>query len=404
MFEGAFRNFQPYGHGTLHLPHNTTYTGDIDQGQPHGTGVFTYANNKTFSGEFTLGQVVSGSGYFVLSNQDAYEGTIVDGQPQGHGSYTIHPRGDVMCGEFVNGSMVTGRLNMSAGGGRYFYEGDWQNNEFHGQGELSNRRFHYKGQFSKGKMHGTGTVKFLQGPAPKISTSKTVASSSDATPAEGNAANDVTSVEDASSSYHPEFTGEFRGGQPYEGSGYFRTATYSFNGTYTKGKKNGEGVLYHKDGEFQQGLFEDDILVRGTKGRTRSALKYTGTFDKDGKLFGPGKIVMIDGFVLEGEFKEGNMLSPGKITYRDKSVYEGEHEKLVRQGQGVFTATNGSVYTGGFSQDDMHGEGVLVYADGRKVEGTFQKGRLINGCGVLMLKDGGSYEGEHYSFIPVHVV
>jgi len=163
-------------------------------------------------------------------------------------------------------------------------------------------------------------------------------------------------------------------------------------------------VLYHQDGKFQQGLFEDDVLVRGTMGKTRSALKYTGTFDKDGKLFGPGKIVMIDGRVLEGECKEGILQSPVKIIYRDKSVYEGEHQKLVRHGQGVFTATNGSVYTGGFRKDEMHGEGVLVYADGRKLGGTFQKGRLINGSGVLMLKDGGSYEGESYDFIPLHVV
>ena len=375
------RNLQPYGQGTLHLPNSTTYTGNIDQGQPHGAGVFTYANQKTFQGEFTHGQVVSGSGYYVSANQDAYEGNIVDGQPQGTGSYTIHPRGDVMTGEFKNGSMVTGRLNMS--GGRYFYEGGWQNNVFHGQGELCNRKLHYKGQFFKGQMHGAGVVKFRKSTEEKNSTAKSVVNSSNS--------DNLTTDE---SLYHPEFSGEFRAGTPYEGSGYFRYPAYSFHGTITKGKKHGDGVLYHQDGKYQQGLFENDVFVSGTMGKTRAALKYIGTFDKDGKMFGNGKVVMIDGRVLEGEFKEGFLLSPGKITYRDKSVYEGELEKLIRHGQGVFTATNGSVYTGGFSKDEMDGQGVLVHPDGQKLEGTFQKGRLINGSGQLRLKDGGYYEGE----------
>eukprot|EP01032_Pedospumella_encystans_P025363 gene25363-28672_t len=40
----------------------------------------------------------------------------------------------------------------------------------------------------------------------------------------------------------------------------------------------------------------------------------------------------------------------------------------------------------------MDGEGVLVHPDGQKLEGTFQKGRLMNGSGQLRLKDGGYYE------------
>ena len=154
--------------------------------------------------------------------------------------------------------------------------------------------------------------------------------------------------------------------------------------------------------------------------RTAIKMTYEGSFNRNGKPHGQGKMGLPDGSLYEGEFQDGEIQGIGLRTYPDSSSYSGAFESGERQGEGVFLGPNPDHYRyeGTFASNKMHGEGELVFGhegkdhyagdfydnnfhgrgiltlgSGIRIEGTFVRGKPEGHCKVEF-EGGQTYEGE----------
>lgn len=74
-------------------------------------------------------------------------------------------------------------------------------------------------------------------------------------------------------------------------------------GIYHDGKLNGKGVLYSKGNVVYRGIFENNQLVRGVMIKNETS-RYVGEF-KNNQLHGKGRLVLANGFWMEGSWIEG---------------------------------------------------------------------------------------------------
>ena len=102
--------------------------------------------NKSWVEEISRVYEKNESGFFP---EKKYEGEIENGEPNGDGILTYTDEGTYV-GQFVNGlregigTMTWGRMAIVHG---YVYEGQWKNDEIHGQGTMTDP----KGIKMKGK-------------------------------------------------------------------------------------------------------------------------------------------------------------------------------------------------------------------------------------------------------------
>ena len=136
-----------------------------------------------------------------------------------------------------------------------FYEGEFQNGIFHGQGtftEVNGNK--YDGEWNKNKMHGQGTQTYVNG---------------------------------------AKYVGEFK-----------------------NGKRNGQGTFIPWDGEKYEGEWINDTMHGQGTYTTSEGTKYVGEF-KDHNRNGQGSLTYADGTKYVGEFKDGKMHGLGILTYAD---------------------------------------------------------------------------------------
>jgi hypothetical protein len=127
------------------------YKGQWTFGFPHGQGLYRDSFGNTYQGEFKLG-FFWGSGTFTRSTE-YYQGEMVMGEKTGNG-----------IAKYSNGSTYDGqwKKDIISGRGRleidenYFYEGDFENGNYQGQGKLGSRDGYYEGGFANGRPHGRG--------------------------------------------------------------------------------------------------------------------------------------------------------------------------------------------------------------------------------------------------------
>ncbi|XP_064214175.1 MORN repeat-containing protein 5 [Tribolium castaneum] len=93
-----------------------------------------------------------------------------------------------------------------------------------------------------------------------------------------------------------------------------------------------------------------------------------------------------DNMVKEGESEKGAMAHlAGNIAYDKDTVefctgssYTGKWNALGMAVYGTYLYPHGCEYEGGFEDGMFHGEGVLVYPMGQKLEGYWEKGKMMD--------------------------
>jgi hypothetical protein len=127
------------------------YKGAWSFGFPHGKGMYRDSFGNTYQGQFLLG-FFWGEGSLTRTNEH-YVGQMVMGEKTGHGlvkytngtTYEGNWKKDIISGK--------GRLEINK---NYYYEGEFVEGIYHGQGKLGSKDGYYEGGFAKGKPHGRG--------------------------------------------------------------------------------------------------------------------------------------------------------------------------------------------------------------------------------------------------------
>lgn len=165
-----------------------------------------------------------------------YRGEVLGNVPHGHGAMEIRLRDRLpitYVGEWVNGRPTKGRKQV----GELFYEGEFgPNGAMHGRGVFQGVSFRHEGEFVNNERHGQGETQFYYGER---------------------------------SRYVGEYANNKRHG--------FGTMTYmhggSYEGEFANNKRHGEGILISSTGLFYSGWFVDgkkhgpgvEILLSGCK-------------------------------------------------------------------------------------------------------------------------------------------
>ncbi len=226
------------------------------------------------------GNCNNGKGTYRYKNGAIYSGQFVGGKAHGHGSL-----------RFKNGNTYTGKWeqNFRQGKGTMVfaskdrYVGDFYRNLFQGQGTYyfaDGRR--YVGSWKQGKAHGNGTLHkpggdslagiWEQGNLQKFEPNIDVASTS------------KPDILNCNLEYCHESTGRF----------YYPNGA-KFEGTFTNGKPEGEGICVYPNGDIYEGYWKNDRPhgfgnMKYSDGSSRQGQWSNGTYVPEASLaFRAGK-------------------------------------------------------------------------------------------------------------------
>lgn len=159
------------------------------------------------------------------------------------------------------------------------------------------------------------------------------------------------------------YTGEFENGKKH-GKGtkiYDQTKGVmetKFVGIFKDGRMDGEGIMYRKDGSWQEGYFIDD------------------------KLQGKGKHHTPEGNIIIGEFYNGAPDGEMKIKYISGTKFNKETNKRE------ITFEKGEEYEGFMLNWKQHGEGLLkIPKQNAEISGEWYHGTLSHGQKYWQKKD-----------------
>jgi len=137
--------FMDWGNGMLQ------YKGSWSYGFPHGEGMYRDSFGNLYKGQFKLG-FMWGKGTLIRGTEQ-YEGDMVMGEKTGMGR-SVYTNGSIYEGQWRKDIIQgRGRLEINK---NFYYEGDFNNGQYHGFGKLGNQEGYYEGEFVKGKPHGRG--------------------------------------------------------------------------------------------------------------------------------------------------------------------------------------------------------------------------------------------------------
>jgi hypothetical protein len=165
-----------------------------------------------------------------------------------------------------------------------------------------------------------------------------------------------------------------------------------YEGTVTSGKPNGTGAAYLANGSKYIGDFRNGLMMGKGIMTLPDGAKYEGDFI-NGLFEGNGVLTLSDSTKYVGGFKNGNRDGKGKQTFKDNSIYVGDFKVGLLEGKGTFTFSDGSTYVGDFANGEMTGMGDRYYKNGDKHSGEFVNG-LLSGRGSFILANGNSYQGD----------
>ena len=155
---------------------------------------------------------------------------------------------------------------------------------------------------------------------------------------------------------------------------YYSNGT-SFEGTYSRGIREGSGIYYYRDGDVYQGEFQND------------------------KRNGNGEYRWVDGEMYVGSYVDGLRHGKGTMHFERGGWFVGSYDNDLRNdldGKDVLPSSNR--YIGGFVDDKWTGNGRYLWADGRMYDGEFFEGKF-HGKGKFFNQDGeleyyGRYEND----------
>ncbi len=156
------------------------------------------------------------------------------------------------------------------------------------------------------------------------------------------------------------YTGEFKNSKP-DGKGTMKYDDYSYDGNFTDGLENGEGLITNTSGTIENVKYQNGI-------KQVSYLEKIAS--KDYK-----PLVIQDVNCISGDCINGF----GTFKYSSGNKYTGNRVNYKMEGKGIFYFTNGEVFDGTFS-NNLFKSGTYNYATGAKYTGTYDdKGLELNG-------------------------
>ena len=172
------------------------------------------------------------------------------------------------------------------------------------------------------------------------------------------------------------------------------------NGCYYLGywrndRAYGNGKLVLPDGTRYEGLFNKNILYKGTISYFNE-MKYEGELDRTPyERFRKGKLTFSNGYSLKGEWKEGKLEKGYLIDQKGREIKIGNKDVIVKDTKAGFenfgviiSKHNKWLYQGLFEKNECKGKGTILntfqqykqaFFDKDKVEGFFKKVSLIGG-------------------------
>ena len=377
-YEGSFDTYTFNGKGTLYYQglNQVKYAGNFHEGYFHGEGTLADTDGAIiYEGTFDMGYY-HGMGRLCKGIEDNmfYEGEFVKGVIQGKGKM-FESDGKTLRseGHYEKGVLVEGFIRIfDKKTNKLVYEGGIKRGKYEGEGTLYTHtgQVTEKGIFKDGKLlKGHKRVFF----------------------------NDGINIEIEGGVENGEFEGKV--------TEYYFNGNVLYEGNYSAGKKNGEGIVYHRNGKLKQkGTFKDDVFFEGDAiyyWEDNVTLKFKGRI-ANMYYNGYGEKFYDNGYLeYAGNYKNGQSDGEGIYYYeevKDKIKYKGTFQEGRPDGQGEIYELNGTLtYKGGIHNWFKHGEGVLYYPTGEvHMEGHWEEDVLVKGRGKLyhVATNAVKYEGE----------
>lgn len=249
------------------------YTGATKDGIPNGKGKMTYSDGSVYEGDWLNGER-NGKGRIIWANGDIYEGTWKDDKQNGKGVKSWVD-GRLYEGEYKDG-LKSGTGTMTWPDGRKFV-GTYVNDERNGKGTYTNYEIKSPEAFSCEYADDECGAVFIT--------------------LQGQFENGVPQ--------NPEFLECTESVPPTFYLNEESTAAYkgTYTGDFVNGVPDGEGVFTYKDGQPDDGMYEN--------------VTYKGHF-KNGVFDGKGHFKLEQyegGLEYQGSFKNGRFNGYGKLEF-----------------------------------------------------------------------------------------
>jgi hypothetical protein len=430
---GSWVNGQMQGQGEITWPNGKQLHGHFESNSPVGECKVAWADGRTYEGSLTANYELTGLGTLRMpkiarrvpefmksldlvmcgssrAKNISVEDMIRSGIPMSNGDlYDIHSSEYVYVGHFIEGRMQGHGVVITPIG---MYEGEWQQDLFHGQGTCINfsGMEYYTGTWHRGLMHGFGISNSYEGLWHK---------------------GDKCGIGQDS-----QYTGEFKN-DSYAGYGVLVNSEGKYDGEFERGYKQRYGVMCFAYGERYEGNWRRNAIYGEGTFYLQSGRAYAeyysqgrGTFyghltDGDGNIYrgellgglphGSGKLFYPD-FTLkyEGSWVNGKMHGYGIETLRMCSRernegqwyqglhtgqvvspgehYEGNWESGLKHGLGTWRHM-GEEYTGSWHSNNKQGRGIYTWSNGDSYEGSWCMNKRT-GYGTMKYHTGEVYVGS----------
>jgi hypothetical protein len=177
-----------------------------------------------------------------------------------------------------------------------------------------------------------------------------------------------------------------------EGFGkYFLADGSIYKGFFHNNKMEGRGRIININGFIYEGEFKNGQSNGYGKYIALDGTTYKGTW-LDDRQSGAGNEVYPDGSFYNGSFKEGKKNGFGKLVFKDKNIYEGNFVNNEICGEGGFYWKDGRIYIGNWYDNKMNGYGIFIWPDKKKYYGNYIN-NLKEGFGIFYWNDGYKFEG-----------
>ena len=164
-----------------------------------------------------------------------------------------------------------------------------------------------------------------------------------------------------------------------------------YKGFFCNNKMEGRGRIININGFVYEGEFKNGHSNGYGKYIALDGTTYKGTWLND-KQNGIGNEIYPDGSFYSGNFKNGKKNGNGKLVFKDKNIFEGNFFNNDINGEGAFYWKDGRIYIGNWKENKMNGYGIFIWPDKKKYYGNYIN-NLKEGFGCFYWNDGHKYEG-----------
>ena len=167
--------------------------------------------------------------------------------------------------------------------------------------------------------------------------------------------------------------------------------SFSYEGEWKNGKRDGIGILIKKDiARFLGEFVENKVNGFGKLFFEESGDEYIGYW-KDSQTNGIGIYNKRGLISYKGEWKKDKQNGFG-VEKWPKFEYEAEDSNGNKEGYGIFNIKD-AIYEGEMKDDNFNGIGTFIFKDKRKYEGEFVNNKT-EGYGILTFPDGKIFGGR----------